>query len=818
MNYTFDTHVGDGTTTAFTFGFAGPDEGYIELRRDLRVSVNAVEVAFTTSFADPNKVFINPAPVMGASILIRRVMPRETTYSDFKGGNAFTPANLNYTALQQLYLTQELLDGFYDADFYFKQTMNMGGHRIVNMSAGIDPMDAVNKGQLAAVDDKHTTWNEAQDEEIASLKQGLVDNVSLRTVPWLHRAAGGESEIAPPFKFVSAWVYRNGVMQYQLDGAFSVINNKVVFPAGSYLRQGELVLICMGAALAEPDDKPTLTEVVELVDDKIDELRTELASDSGASMIGMSHGTLSDAIGYVTPAMFGVYPERRDAGQMTEVSDKLQAMFDYAVANHMYVDTQMPGDATSVDSGWGYFINKPIVITGLAGLRGVLHIDVNGNTFVDNTGFNTAVVVANAGFNGTTIVGNTTRGNLNYDWIEVRNTVRRSGTVRGLLWIASRSTVKKVKCTGFSGRSIWCGHAYDSTIERLEVEYGGNRDDWAADLSFYTPSTGFQDETNGLTVVSMLIHNCTDRAWRCFGSKNSILNVHEEATYALNAPTTPSAQDVRTSLGYMNSFFSSTGGYLGNVSIMPDATSTQPHVFAVGAVGTTVSNIYTTGTTVCMPGDPAQRGGCISNMYTQDLYIIDQARTSIVHLDVTGALYGRAVRNDSTIMGGNITNVVENVGDIYNVHFRTPVTINPAFSHSYVRCTFAGGGIISTSTAMVTADTCIFNGAMTTLPSTKLDYINCLFGGNLTISGTLLDVIFKGGQISGNLTISAGVTGSWLFPDPPRITGSIVNWQWPTGTVVTGSRTRHPAPPNVVGDTVERVFNGTVWVVTQKVL
>lgn len=84
MNYTFDTHVGDGTTTAFTFGFAGPDEGYIELRRDLRVSVNAVEVAFTTSFADPNKVFINPAPVMGASILIRRVMPRETTYSDFR--------------------------------------------------------------------------------------------------------------------------------------------------------------------------------------------------------------------------------------------------------------------------------------------------------------------------------------------------------------------------------------------------------------------------------------------------------------------------------------------------------------------------------------------------------------------------------------------------------------------------------------------------------------------------------------------------------------------------------------------------------------
>lgn len=257
MNYTFDTATGNGTTTAFSFGFVGPDEGYIDLRRDLRVFVNNVPVAFTTSFADPNKVFINPAPAMGASILIRRIMPRTAPFSDFKGQNAFTPTQLNNTALQQLYLTQELLDGFYDSDFYLKQDLNMGGHKVINMGNGTSPNDAVNLGQLDAVDQKHTTWNTNQDAEIAAIKEGIVSNVGSRTIPWLHIGAGGETVISPPFEFSSAWVWRAGIMQYQLNGAYEIVSNTVKL--AEPLEVGEEVLIAMGSGAAAPDTTVVLT-------------------------------------------------------------------------------------------------------------------------------------------------------------------------------------------------------------------------------------------------------------------------------------------------------------------------------------------------------------------------------------------------------------------------------------------------------------------------------------------------------------------------------------------------------------------------------
>lgn len=251
MNYTFDTAVGDGVTTAFTFGFAGPDEGYIDLKRDLRVFVNNVEVAFTTSFADPNKVFIVPAPAVGAAILVRRIMPRDNTYSDYKGGNAFTPDTLNYTALQQLYLTQELLDGFYDKDFYFKQDMNMGGHRIYDLHPAVDPKDAVNFTQLKgvsanieAVDKKHTEWNQNQDIAIKSLQSGIGSSGVSTSIPWAVVAEGGETVISPPYRFKSAHVYRAGVRQYEVMGAFTISDNKVIFEEP--LAEGEEILLDIG--------------------------------------------------------------------------------------------------------------------------------------------------------------------------------------------------------------------------------------------------------------------------------------------------------------------------------------------------------------------------------------------------------------------------------------------------------------------------------------------------------------------------------------------------------------------------------------------
>lgn len=383
MNYTFDTKTGDGTTTAFTFGFAGPDEGYIDLRRDLRVFVNGAEVPFTTSFADPNKVFITPAPVAGASILIRRIMPRTSPYSDFKGSNAFTPQQLNNTALQQLYLTQEILDGFYDPDFYLKQDLNMGGHKITNLKPGTGPGEAVNWDQLTAVDKKHTDWNTAQDAEIEAIKIGMVDNVGSRTVPWLHVALGGETSIKPPFKFKSAWVWRDGVMQYQLDGAYQVANNSIIFPALDALRAGEKVLIAMGSTAAAPDDHPTFEEVMDMVSGQVGDLESRLASAAGGSMIGLRRGNLASAMLPNTPQMFG------------------------AKADYVLGPWNQPGTGTNDRKAIQDAIDDAI----LQGKRcvvipaGSYYIDLSGGPLNLNGSWTTGVVAASAGAIGVQLLG-----------------------------------------------------------------------------------------------------------------------------------------------------------------------------------------------------------------------------------------------------------------------------------------------------------------------------------------------------------------------------------------------------------------------------
>ncbi|MGH2622090.1 MAG: hypothetical protein ACRDE7_00310 [Sphingobacterium sp.] len=551
-------------------------------------------------------------------------------------------------------------------------------------------------------------------------------------------------------------------------------------------------------------------------------LRGQLASNDankGAALIGNFHGgTVQQALQYVTPSMFGIAPQLRAATGMTDYGVQLQAMIDYAVANNLYVDTQVPGTVGGLDSNVGFYTTKPINLTGLAGLRGVLPIYVDGNTFVDTLGFKYAVVVADADYTsgGNTIIGNTTKGNLNFDWIEVRNLSSRVGAVRGILWTATRSTVKKLKALHFGGTGIWLAQAYDSTFERVEVEFCGNRDEWAFDAFSYTPQTGFVDETNGLCINGMLIHNCTDRAWRVFGSKCFVNAVHEEATYSVNLPTTATLQDTRTSLGYMSSFFSSVGGALGQVSVLPDSTiSTMNHVFAFAPAGTSASTIYTSGTAVIMPGDPSPRGGFVGNIFSKDLYIISNSRTTIGRVESTGTFYGRDPLGNSPILGGFLTAISENVGNIYNTTFRNATTINPGVVHTYEGCTF-NSSFLSVSIQRVNLVNCVYNASLTTIASTKMYFLNCRFNVNLSIDGTDLDVEFDGGQIVGNLVIlSPG--GVWLFPKPPRINGVVTNWSFPTAIATRGCITRNPSPSITVGTIVEQTSNGVNWVITQKV-
>lgn len=278
MNYTFVKDLGDGEKKVFGFSFAGQDGAYISAS-NIVVTVDGKSVPYTVPFNDPNKVHFTTAPAKGAEVLIRRIMPKDIPYADFGRGNPFSQDALNNTARQQLYVTQEILDGFYPEGFYIKQDIDMGGHKFINMGKGEKSGDSVNYDQLQ----EQVEWNKEQDNRLASIEQGLVSNVGIRTVPYGYVAKGGEDTVKPPYDFVSALVYINGIFQNQTLGAYEIVDSTIML--AEPLIKGDEVYMLIGSGVAVPDDYATQEEVqaayansLKYIDSSIDSLRLEVFS------------------------------------------------------------------------------------------------------------------------------------------------------------------------------------------------------------------------------------------------------------------------------------------------------------------------------------------------------------------------------------------------------------------------------------------------------------------------------------------------------------------------------------------------------------
>lgn len=233
MSYTYTVDVGNGIKTVFPFSFAGQDEGYLSVS-NIQVFVAGTSVPFTVYRNDPNKVYLNTAPAVGAEVLIRRIMPKNVPFTDFARGNPFSQDALNDTNLQQLYVVQEILDGFLPVGFYWKQDLNMGGHKVVNMAPGSQNGDATNWEQ----------WKN-HDERLTALEGDLTD-VSSRTIPYYYIATGGETRWdVPAWQFTTALMFINGVFQNQSLGAFSISSNGFNF--AEPLQKGDEVYVLLGA-------------------------------------------------------------------------------------------------------------------------------------------------------------------------------------------------------------------------------------------------------------------------------------------------------------------------------------------------------------------------------------------------------------------------------------------------------------------------------------------------------------------------------------------------------------------------------------------
>lgn len=255
MSYTFTEHTANGTQTTFPLRFAGRDKGYLRAS-DILVEVRNDGVWNTVSgwtLTGTNQITFNVPPAANTKLRIRRVVEKEEPYAEFDRGVTLDMKSLNNSFIHLLEVSQELLDGFYPDGYFVKQDVSWGGHKITDLADGTNPGDAVNKGQLAAIDKKHTDWNAKQDIEIAGLKAGMISGIAHRTVPWYTIAQGGEISVKPPYEFQDALVFLNGVLQYQIVGAYSISNNTITFAEPLVAGTEVYVLIGSRVATSEPN-------------------------------------------------------------------------------------------------------------------------------------------------------------------------------------------------------------------------------------------------------------------------------------------------------------------------------------------------------------------------------------------------------------------------------------------------------------------------------------------------------------------------------------------------------------------------------------
>lgn len=251
MAYTYSTALGDGVTKSFPFSLAGQDTGYLAVS-NLHVYVAGNEVDFSIISSSPNVVNLQSAPPMGAEVLIRRIMPKDVPYSDFSRGNPFSQDALNNTNLQQLYLLQEIFDGYLPSGFFFRVNIDMRGMRIVNLGDGINEGDAVNKKQLDVEHDK----NVEQDIRLVSIEDAIKTVTYVNYVSQLYVATGGESVINTTGGMHAAALYIQGLFQHKAAGAYMQTGG--VITLAEPLEAGEEVYLILGSDLPAEALYPSL--------------------------------------------------------------------------------------------------------------------------------------------------------------------------------------------------------------------------------------------------------------------------------------------------------------------------------------------------------------------------------------------------------------------------------------------------------------------------------------------------------------------------------------------------------------------------------
>jgi hypothetical protein len=145
MAYSFDTYVGDGSTTQFAVTF-----GYIQ-KSDITVYEDGVSVSFTWD----NDAQINcaVAPVNDAVVTIVRTTNRAARLVDYTNASILDEDTLDKDSNQLFYVTQEAFDELLNAMALdtSDNTYDANSRRIKNVANAVNDQDATPKAQVISL-------------------------------------------------------------------------------------------------------------------------------------------------------------------------------------------------------------------------------------------------------------------------------------------------------------------------------------------------------------------------------------------------------------------------------------------------------------------------------------------------------------------------------------------------------------------------------------------------------------------------------------------------------------------------------------------
>jgi hypothetical protein len=141
--YAYEAYPGNGATTQFTIPFPYIAQEHVEVYIDAVLQTLGSDYTYLNS----STVLFTVAPDNGTTIGIQRNTPKDSRIVDFQDAAILTEAALDQDSNQLMYIAQE---GYDVAEGSLKvavdNTFDVGGRRVSNLGAAVDPTDAVTKG------------------------------------------------------------------------------------------------------------------------------------------------------------------------------------------------------------------------------------------------------------------------------------------------------------------------------------------------------------------------------------------------------------------------------------------------------------------------------------------------------------------------------------------------------------------------------------------------------------------------------------------------------------------------------------------------